>query len=447
MGVANVLMAESKEKCFDDEAPTSKSETNENENEMNEMNESEMSMNENKNEMSTNEYKLNANENESEMRQNEMDVSEVAYLDDDGPMMGAVREARCAVTAGRGKVHQVVQWMKDDAVSQDGERAARYVATVRPAMATVRFAHADREKELRGCGGSPTKYTNRRLRTGEGEQLRPGEGELFRPGEGATATSHQGRQRDSEDASTRHTTVSAVAKQCKLGPDEAGEGDPPITITNGASTAAVVAVTMVAAGGPHAMDETPDMAAAVDHETDETRANEMTMAQSSGSATITTSTTTTVAAASAPSSTSTTRTTVSESQEVDEAALTSAESNEIPIAGHEAYLGASETIAEKKQDGSMTARGIGPTSDEVNSMTMTRPDGDAPGELHEATQPTSMTTETTDAMVITTDGDDTAVGEATAVVSDDSASPNDESTNGDEEMNDLARTRRTRRRE
>ncbi|KAG6614966.1 uncharacterized protein IUM83_08594 [Phytophthora cinnamomi] len=110
------------------------------------------------------------------------------------------------------------------------------------------------------------------------------------------------------------------------------------------------------------MDETPDMAAAVDHETDETRANEMTMAQSSGSATITTSTTTTVAAAcalvaasdegesrmlgdnasasgkTAPSSTAMTRTTVSESQEVDEAALTSAASNEIPITVHEAYL-------------------------------------------------------------------------------------------------------------
>ncbi|KAG6609163.1 uncharacterized protein IUM83_13351 [Phytophthora cinnamomi] len=58
-----------------------------------------------------------------------------------------------------------------------------------------------------------------------------------------------------------------------------------------------------------------------------------------------------------------------------------------------------------------------------------------------------MTTETMDAMMITTDGDDTDVGEATAVVSEDSASPNDESTNGGEEMNDLTRTRRTRRRE
>ncbi|KAG6614967.1 putative CCR4-NOT transcription complex subunit 1 [Phytophthora cinnamomi] len=116
LGVANVLlMAESKEACFDDETPTSESEMNENENEMNE----------NKNEMSTNEDKMNANENE--MRQNEMYVSEVAYLDDDddGPMMRAVREARCAVTAGRGKVHRVVQWMNDDAVLHDGERAAR----------------------------------------------------------------------------------------------------------------------------------------------------------------------------------------------------------------------------------------------------------------------------------------------------------------------------------
>ncbi|KAG6609059.1 uncharacterized protein IUM83_13350 [Phytophthora cinnamomi] len=238
-------------------------------------------------------------------------------------------------------------------------------------MATVRFAHADQEKELRGCGGSPTKYPNSRLGTEEGEQLRPGEV--------ATATSHQERQRDSEDLSTRHATVSAVAKLYKLGPGKAGEGDPPITITNGASTTAVVAVTMVAAGGPHAMDETPDMAAAVDHETDQTRANERAMAQSSGSATITTSTTTTVAATcalvaasdegesrmlgdnasasgkTAPSSTSTTRATISESQEVDEAAFTSAESNEIPIAVREAYLCASETIAEKKQDGSTTA--------------------------------------------------------------------------------------------
>ncbi|KAG6615121.1 Gag-pol fusion protein [Phytophthora cinnamomi] len=93
------------------------------------------------------------------------------------------------------------------------------------------------------------------------------------------------------------------------------------------------------------------------------------------------------------------------------------------------------------------ARGIEPTSDEVNTMAITRPDDDAPGELQEVTQPTYMTTKTTDAMMITTDGDDTDVGETTAVVIDNSASPNDESTNGDEEMNDLTRTRRTRRRE
>ncbi|KAG6579784.1 uncharacterized protein IUM83_11539 [Phytophthora cinnamomi] len=46
----------------------------------------------------------------------------------------------------------------------------------------------------------------------------------------------------SDDASARHARVSGVAKLCKMGPGKAGEGDPPITIANGASTTAVVAV-------------------------------------------------------------------------------------------------------------------------------------------------------------------------------------------------------------
>ncbi|KAJ8518297.1 hypothetical protein ON010_g18221 [Phytophthora cinnamomi] len=153
--VANVLpVDETRKEGSDDEAPTTE----------NEMNENEVSMNEN--EMSTNEDESNVNENE--MIQNEMGVSEVASLGDDGPMMRAVR----------------------------------------PAIATVRFAHADGEEELR-------------------EQPRTGEGERLRTGEGATAKSH-------EDGRT-----------CKLGHGEAGEGDSPMPTVNGASTTAVVAMTMV----------------------------------------------------------------------------------------------------------------------------------------------------------------------------------------------------------
>ncbi|KAE9299327.1 hypothetical protein PF008_g23280 [Phytophthora fragariae] len=57
-----------------------------------------------------------------------------------------------------------MEQMKTDAAARDSGRAARYVATVRPVMATVRFVRADREEELEGSD------------VGKGDGVETGEG-------------------------------------------------------------------------------------------------------------------------------------------------------------------------------------------------------------------------------------------------------------------------------
>ncbi|KAE9338295.1 hypothetical protein PF008_g12139 [Phytophthora fragariae] len=68
------------------------------------------------------------------------------------------------VTASDG-VNGVLEQMKTDAAARDSDREARYVATVRPVMAAVRVARADREEGL--VGSSMGKGDG--VETGEGD--------------------------------------------------------------------------------------------------------------------------------------------------------------------------------------------------------------------------------------------------------------------------------------
>ncbi|KAE9006195.1 hypothetical protein PF007_g13030 [Phytophthora fragariae] len=68
------------------------------------------------------------------------------------------------VTASDG-VNGVLEQMKTDAAARDSDREARYVATVRPVMAAVRVARADREEGL--VGSSMDKGDG--VETGEGD--------------------------------------------------------------------------------------------------------------------------------------------------------------------------------------------------------------------------------------------------------------------------------------
>ncbi|KAE9017715.1 hypothetical protein PR002_g13313 [Phytophthora rubi] len=96
------------------------------------------------------------------------------------------------VTASDG-VNGVLEQMKTDAAARDSDREARYVATVRPVMAAVRVARADREEGL--VGSSMGKGDG--VETGEGAPRVPvpaavcsrsaGDEERRRTGEGACA--------------------------------------------------------------------------------------------------------------------------------------------------------------------------------------------------------------------------------------------------------------------
>ncbi|KAE8956375.1 hypothetical protein PR001_g31753, partial [Phytophthora rubi] len=91
---------------------------------------------------------------------------------------------------GMDKVQQV---MATDATERDNRRAAVYVATVRPTLASTRYASEAREAELRG-------------RSGEGAAVRSaGEGaEVDRTGEGAAAPPAEGN-----DGVLRSTTTTS----------------------------------------------------------------------------------------------------------------------------------------------------------------------------------------------------------------------------------------------
>ncbi|KAG6586878.1 Gag-pol fusion protein [Phytophthora cinnamomi] len=86
----------------------------------------------------------------------------------------------CVATREKGKssdgMAKVVQWMDEDAGTRDEGRAARYVATVRPAMAAARYVRADHRQERRDDDAVGRRREDGRL-TGEGgDRLRTGEG-------------------------------------------------------------------------------------------------------------------------------------------------------------------------------------------------------------------------------------------------------------------------------
>ncbi|KAE8886412.1 hypothetical protein PF005_g16273 [Phytophthora fragariae] len=58
--------------------------------------------------------------------------------------------AKCRTVTASNRVSRVIGQMKTDAAARNSDRATRYVATVRPVMAAVRFVRADREEELEG---------------------------------------------------------------------------------------------------------------------------------------------------------------------------------------------------------------------------------------------------------------------------------------------------------
>ncbi|ETN16457.1 hypothetical protein PPTG_05661 [Phytophthora nicotianae INRA-310] len=86
-------------------------------------------------------------------------------------------------SSASGEPHEWVKRMKKDEASYDKERAARYVMTVRPAMASAKFVRADQDD--RGKGGVDIGAKERR-RSGEGEAQRQNENEssMLQSGEG-----------------------------------------------------------------------------------------------------------------------------------------------------------------------------------------------------------------------------------------------------------------------
>ncbi|KAG3171525.1 hypothetical protein PI126_g1814 [Phytophthora idaei] len=80
--------------------------------------------------------------------------------------------------SGDEKVNQVVSQMQRDVATRDGERAAIYVATVRPAMASVRYVHAEHAQQRQDGGkraGRDNKEQEVGRQAGEGtrQSLKP----------------------------------------------------------------------------------------------------------------------------------------------------------------------------------------------------------------------------------------------------------------------------------
>ncbi|KAG2926080.1 hypothetical protein PC117_g14983 [Phytophthora cactorum] len=77
--------------------------------------------------------------------------------------------------SGDEKVNQVVSQMQRDVATRDGERAAIYVATVRPAMASVRYVHAEHAQQRQDGGkraGRDNKEQEDGRQAGEGTHQR-----------------------------------------------------------------------------------------------------------------------------------------------------------------------------------------------------------------------------------------------------------------------------------
>ncbi|GMF53434.1 unnamed protein product [Phytophthora fragariaefolia] len=115
-------------------------------------------------------------ENESDKNNGEETKEEHSDVEDETDE--DVKTAPDATSKMDGDVPDVVQMMANEAASRDEGRAAGYVASVRPAMASVRFVRADREKGMASSVDHSVALGGEQLVTGEGaSQLRTGEGE------------------------------------------------------------------------------------------------------------------------------------------------------------------------------------------------------------------------------------------------------------------------------
>ncbi|KAE8954464.1 hypothetical protein PR002_g32079, partial [Phytophthora rubi] len=103
-------------------------------------------------------------------------------------------------------VERVMLEMKAATAKRDTERALRYVATVRPAMAAVRFVHAERERELH-----------------QGDALKTGEGAVVRTSGGGTTA-----RTSSDDG--------GEPGQLSMERDDLGTGEPLLDVSASAST-------------------------------------------------------------------------------------------------------------------------------------------------------------------------------------------------------------------
>ncbi|OWZ00562.1 hypothetical protein PHMEG_00028217 [Phytophthora megakarya] len=90
----------------------------------------------------------------------------------------------------------VLKELRDEAEVRDGERAARYVATVRPTRAAEKYASKDQSDEVRGGDDEPTRRKMPVISAGEGARMidvsTTGEGvaavDVSTTGEGASST-------------------------------------------------------------------------------------------------------------------------------------------------------------------------------------------------------------------------------------------------------------------
>ncbi|KAE9185142.1 hypothetical protein PF004_g23450 [Phytophthora fragariae] len=97
--------------------------------------------------------------------------------------------------------------MSEDTKAKDEEKAARFVATVRPAMAAARYVRADHRREYDEADDG--RFGDNVARTGEGD-------EVVRTGEGAgsgEAVMKQGTSTGTTGMAAEHTTTESAASQ------------------------------------------------------------------------------------------------------------------------------------------------------------------------------------------------------------------------------------------
>ncbi|KAE9272855.1 hypothetical protein PR003_g30076 [Phytophthora rubi] len=141
---------------------------------------------------------------------NETAAADTSASHEDGARvkLAATRTVTAKVGRAEDGMAAVVQRMSEDTKAKDEERAARYVATVRPAMAAARYVRVDhRRGHDEADGGRPEDDV---ARTGEGDDVaRTGEG----AGSGEAATKQGTSTETTVMAVKCATTVSAALRE------------------------------------------------------------------------------------------------------------------------------------------------------------------------------------------------------------------------------------------